>query len=395
MEIDMLKSKNELRNKIVTRINQLETVTDESVLELIESFVYQDLLFCPVDEKEEIISYLFNYFRRLGIIQPLLDDDSISEIMINGFKTIFIEKQGNIIPAKIEFESEKELHLLIQKIVGKMDRKVNEKFPICDVRLVCGSRVNVVLNPIAIDGPCVTIRKFPKKKFNKNDLVQNRTINKEAMDFLELLVKKRFNLFISGGTSSGKTTLLNILSDAINKSERVITIEDSAELRLNNVDNLIRLESRTSNDHLTNQIPIKDLIKSSLRMRPDRIIVGEVRGDETIDMLQAMNTGHDGSISTGHSNTLEDMLIRLETMVLTVIEIPLLAIRQQISSAIDIMIHIQKISGSGRRVIDISEIVGIKDQRIQLVPLYTFSSKRDCLVKTKNELTNKDKLLWN
>lgn len=392
---NIIDCKFEFREKVVKRINELEFINDETVLKLIESYVYQGLLFSSVDEKEEMISYLFNYFRRLSIIQPLLDDDSITEIMINGYNTIFIEKNGEIIPAKITFDSEKELQLLIQKIVGKMDRKVNEKFPICDVRLTCGSRVNIVLNPIAIDGSCVTIRKFPKKKLNKGDLVLNKTINKEGIDFLELLVKKRFNIFISGGTSSGKTTLLNILSDAISESERVITIEDSAELRLNNVENLIRLESRTSNDHLTNQIPIKELIKSSLRMRPDRIIVGEVRGDETIDMLQAMNTGHDGSISTGHSNTIEDMLIRLETMVLTGVEIPLLAIRQQIASAIDIMVHIQKISNKGRRIIDISEVIGIKDQKIQLQPLYTYDSIKDCLVKTDNELLNKDKLLWN
>jgi len=395
MKSDVLKSKNDFKNKIINRINQLDEVTDEIVLELIESFVYQDLLFSSVNDKEEIIKHLFNYFRRLGIIQPLLDDDSITEIMINGFKTVFVEKTGKIIPVDIQFESEKELQLLIQKIVGKMDRKVNEKFPICDVRLVCGSRVNIVLNPIAIDGPCVTIRKFPKKKLNKFDIINNQTINKEGIDFLELLVKKRYNLFISGGTSSGKTTLLNILSDAINEGERVITIEDSAELRLNKVKNLIRLESRTSNDHLTNRIAIKELIKSSLRMRPDRIIVGEVRGVETIDMLQAMNTGHDGSISTGHSNTIEDMLIRLETMVLSGIDIPLLAIRQQIASAIDIMIHIQKISGKGRRVIEISEVTSVKDQKIQLKPLYSYSSKNDCLIKTSNDLLHKDKLLWN
>ena len=395
MKNDSQSNKRMIKERIVTRINLLEKVNDETVLELIESFVYQDLLFRPVDEKEEIITYLFNHFRRLGIIQPLLDDDRITEIMINGYKIIFIEKLGTIVQTDIQFENEKELHLLIQKIVGKMDRKVNEKYPICDVRLVCGSRVNIVLNPIAIDGPCVTIRKFPKKKFKKLDIIKNQTVTKEVMDFMELLVQKRYNLFISGGTSSGKTTLLNILSDAISESERVITIEDSAELRLLSVKNLIRLEARTTNDNLTNKIPIKDLIKSSLRMRPDRIIVGEVRGEETIDMLQAMNTGHDGSISTGHSNTLEDMLVRLETMVLSGIDIPLLAIRQQIASAIDVMIHIQKISGKGRRIIDISEVVCIKEQKVHLNPLFLYDSKKDALVKTDNKMMHKDKMLWN
>lgn len=388
-------SKETIKEKLVTKINLLEEVNDDSVLALIESFVYQDYLFSPVEVKEELITYLFNYFRKLGVIQPLLDDDSITEIMINGYDTIYVEQSGNIILTDLRFENRKELQLLVQKIVGKMERKVNEKFPICDVRLVCGSRVNIVLDPIAIHGPCVTIRKFPNEKLTKDDIIRNQTISDEAMKFLEMLVGKKYNIFISGGTSSGKTTLLNILSDAINANERVITIEDSAELRLSNVDNLISLESRTTNDHLTNRISIKDLIKSSLRMRPDRIIVGEVRGEETIDMLQAMNTGHDGSISTGHSNSLQDMLIRLETMVLAGVDIPLLAIRQQISSAIDIMIHIQKIRGKGRRVIDISEVKHIKDNKIILNPLYTYDMNIDKLVVTDNDIFHKGKLSWN
>jgi len=383
------------KQQIIGKINQLEEVNDESVLELIESYVYQDMLYNSVEEKEVIIIQLFNQIRRLGALQPLLDDDSITEIMINGHKELYIERKGQMLQVKSEFKSRQELELLIQKIVSKMDRKVNEKHPICDVRLSCGSRVNIVLDPIAIEGPCVTIRKFPSKKLTRDDLILNGTIDEGAMEFLEKLVKKKYNMFISGGTSSGKTTLLNVLSDAISQDERIITIEDSAELRLHTVKNLIRLESRNSTDNLNNKIPIKELIKSSLRMRPDRIIVGEVRGDETIDMLQAMNTGHDGSISTGHSNSIEDMLIRLETMVITGTDIPLLAVRQQIASALDIMVHIQKINSKGRRIIEISEVTRMFDHRIQLNSLYNYDEELDKLLPTGNMLLSQEKLKWN
>lgn len=383
------------RDSIRRQINLVEKITDDVVMELIEKQIYQDMLYESIEEKENIIIRLFNEFRRLGKLQPLLDDDEITEIMINGISQIFIEKKGVITKLDLEFNSKEELFLIIQKIVSNMDRKVNEKFPICDVRLPDGSRVNIVLNPIAIEGPCVTIRKFPKHKFNKDDIVNNNTINAEAMEFLKLLVTKRFNIFISGGTSSGKTTLLNILSDEIHNGERIITIEDSAELQIKASQNLIRLEARKSKDNFNNDISIKELIKTALRMRPDRIIVGEVRGEETIDMLQGMNTGHDGSISTGHSNTTRDMMFRLETMVLSGIDIPLIAIRQQIASAIDIMIHIQKISKKGRRVVEISEVTGMKGESIQLSPLYIYNEEADTLILTSNELTNREKLLWN
>jgi len=376
-------------------MSQLENITDESVLHLIETFIYQELIDSSLEEKDNLITSLFNHIRKLGCIQTLIDDDEITEIMMNGYKEILYEKYGVIQQSKIQFESMHEYEQLIQKIVGTMDRKVNEKFPICDVRLVDGSRVNIVLKPIGIDGPYVTIRKFPKEKLRKEDIIRNLTITEEAMDLLELLVKKKYNIFISGGTSSGKTTLLNILSDAINEEERVITIEDSAELKLHNVSNLVRLETRMGDDEYVHHIPIKELIRSALRMRPDRIIVGEVRGDETIDMLQAMNTGHDGSISTGHGNSIKEMLFRLETMVLTGIDIPLPAIRQQIVSAIDIMIHIQKIANKGRRIIDIAEVIGIVDNQIQLQSLYSYDEKVDCIKKTTANLYHQHKLLWN
>lgn len=385
--------KNELKEKIINDMNQLEHVDDCIVSELIESHVYKECLYQSIEEKELLVNEFFNEFRRLGPLQELIDDSSITEIMINGYKDIFIEKNGDIIKSNYELESEEVLEQLIQKIVSKMDRKVNAKYPICDVRLVGGSRVNVVLKPIAIDGPYVTIRKFPEKKLTKIDLINNETITNEAMEYLERLVKTRFNMFISGGTSSGKTTLLNILSDVIDPQERVITIEDSAELQLKRIDNLIRLETRIGDAEFTNKVPIKELIKTSLRMRPDRIIVGEVRGDETIDMLQAMNTGHDGSISTGHGNSIYEMLFRLETMVLSGIEIPLVAIRQQIVSAIDIMIHIQKINGKGRRVTEIAEVTKLEDGVIQINPLFTYNREQDRLIKTESVLINNSKFL--
>lgn len=382
-----------LRENVLLKLNQMETIDDEVVMEMVEDMIYQDMPYDPIEEKEDLIVKLFNEFRRLGKIQPLLDDDEITEIMVNGMDQVYIEKNGKIILSGLQFDTEDELFHLIQKIVSMMDRKVNEKSPICDVRLLDGSRVNIVLNPVAIKGPCMTIRKFPKDRLIKEDIITNKTVNHEAMEFLETLVEKKYNLFISGGTSSGKTTLLNILSDAIPSGERIITIEDSAELQLQTIDNLISLEARSSSDD--SAISIKELIKSSLRMRPDRIIVGEVRGEETIDMLQGMNTGHDGSISTGHSNTTEDMLFRLETMVLSGMHIPLLAIRQQIASAIDIMVHIQKIKDRGRRIVEISEVIGMAGDRILLSPLYLYDEAEDRLRKTDNPLMNKEKWLWN
>lgn len=376
-------------------MNQLDTITDESVMTLIENFIFQQLIDEPLIVKDSLITMIFNSIRRLGCIQVLLDDQEITEIMINGHSEVRYEKKGNIYLSDIQFTTKEELEQMIQKIVGVMDRKVNEKYPICDVRLFDGSRVNIVLKPIGIEGPYVTIRKFPYKKIQKQDLIENRTISDEAMTFLETLVKKKYNIFISGGTSSGKTTLLNVLSDAIHCDERVITIEDSAELKIKSVKNLVRLETRMGDDEYTHHIPIKELIRTALRMRPDRIIVGEVRGEETIDMLQAMNTGHDGSISTGHGNSIREMLFRLETMVLTGIDIPLVAIRQQIASAIDILVHIQKIRNNGRRITNISEIIGCEENQVVTQTLFYYDENTDQLIKTDTDLKHQQKLIWN
>ena len=386
---------NDVKDRILTKMNEFQEIDDSKVMTIIEEEIQNQLPYDSLENKMLMMESIFNQFRRLGVIQPLIDSTNITEIMINGYKEIFIEENGIIKKSKLSFDDSETLMQLIQKVVGLMDRKVNERYPICDVRLKDGSRVNVVLPPIAIEGPYVTIRKFPVKRFLKKDLIINKTVTEEAMHFLELCVKKRFNIFVSGGTSSGKTTLLNVLSDAIGRKERVITIEDSAELQLHDIENLVRLETRMGDDEYVNHISIRDLIKSSLRMRPDRIIVGEVRGEETIDMLQCMNTGHDGSLSTGHGNSTIEMLIRLETMVLSAIELPLIAIRQQIASAIDLMVHIQKIEGKGRRIMEISEVLSVQDEHIQLNPIYIYDSLKDALVRTDNRIENQIKLEHN
>lgn len=379
------------RMVITNQLNELEQIDDSVVMHLIERHIKRNYEAESVTTKCEKIKQLFNEIRRLGVLQPLLDDDDITEIMINGYRQIYIEKDSRICPLEPIFKTEQELDNIIQMIVGNMDKKVNQKYPICDVRIISGARVSIVLKPVGIDGPYVTIRKFPKHKLTAKDLITNRTVNQEGMEFLERLVKQKYNLFVSGGTSSGKTTLLNVLSDMIQPQERVITIEDSAELRLDRVENLVRLETRVGDHEYVHHIPIKELIRASLRMRPDRIIVGEVRGEEAIDMLQAMNTGHDGSLSTGHGNSVIEMLYRLETMVLTGMDIPLYAIRQQISSALDIMVHIQKIAGRGRRIVQIVEVLGMENEQIKTQPLFIYRPQSDQLERTSHRLVTANK----
>jgi len=308
----------------------------------------------------------------LDILQELLDDNSITEIMINGYRNIFVERSGKISKWEKEFQSKEKLEDIAQKIAGKSNRIVNESTPIVDTRLSDGSRVNIVLSPVAIEGPVITIRKFYKEPITIDKLVELKSVTKNVATFLENVVIAKYNIFVSGGTGSGKTTFLNALSNFIPNDERVITIEDSAELQINGVANLVRLEARNANVEGSNAITIRELIRSSLRMRPDRILVGEVRGEETIDMLQAMNTGHDGSLSTGHSNSPKDMLSRLETMVLMGMDMPVTAIRGQIASAIDILVHLGRLRDKTRRVLEIVEVLGYKDGIIGMNTLYQF-----------------------
>jgi pilus assembly protein CpaF len=350
-----------------------DRLDDNELWDLIEDTLdeYSDE-FTPITKKTKIIQNVFNSMRRFDFIQPLLDDESVSEIMVNGLDKIIIERDGIMSQTELSFQSIEKLEQVIQSIVGKVNRVVNESVPIVDARLADGSRVNVVLPPAAINGPILTIRKFPFKQLKMDDLLRFQAINKEAAEFLESMVKERFNIFISGGTGAGKTTLLNALSEYIYNDERVITIEDSAELQIKGIKNLVRLETRNANTEGRGGINIRELIKASLRMRPDRIIIGEVRGAEALDMLQAMNTGHDGSLSTGHANSCQDMLKRLETMVLEAALIPLQAVRGQICSAIDYMVHISRLRDKSRRITEICEVGELNENGIEIRKLFEF-----------------------
>lgn len=323
-------------------------------------------------EKKSLADRTFHAIRGLDVLQPLLEDPAITEIMINSHREIFIEQNGEIHLYPESFESREKLEDIIQSIVGRVNRVVNESSPIVDARLEDGSRVNVVLPPIALKGPAMTIRKFPERPMEVADLIRFGTLTEDAAAFLHLLVRAKFNIFIGGGTGSGKTTLLNALSNFIPKDERIITIEDSAELQIHQVPNLVRMETRNANTEGRGEITIRDLIRSSLRMRPNRIIVGEVRGAEALDMLQAMNTGHDGSLSTGHANSVRDMISRLETMVLSAAPLPVEVIRSQISSAVDVMIHLSRLRDRSRRITEITEVLGVRDGEIALNPLFRF-----------------------
>lgn len=374
-------------------------LSDEELEDLIEEVI--DLKtreqYFPIRQKLSISQQVFSSIRGFGILDTIMNDDSITEVMINGPDNIFIEKKGRLIKLDRAFEDERRLEDIIQRIVGMAGREVNQANPICDTRLPNGSRVNVVLPPVALCGPTVTIRKFSKDPMTIEKLIEYGSLTREIADKLELLVKAKYNIFICGGTGSGKTTFLNALSNYIPKDERVITIEDSAELQIKGVENLVRLETRNANASGAGEIPIRELIKSSLRMRPERIVVGEVRGGEALDMLQAMNTGHDGSLSTGHANSTEDMLSRLETMVLQgTAGLPLQAIRQQIASALDIIIHLSRLRDHSRRTMEICEVCDYADGQIRLNPLYRFvEDENSTLEKVSGSLRRTDKPMRN
>ena len=375
----------QLLNKVRHDLSLREEMSDDRVMILIDDHLasMNHDYYMGVADRMALRRKLFNAIRRLDILQPLVDDQNVNEIMINGHKEVLIEKHGRIIKIDEEFDSEDQLMNVIQRIVSRVNRVVNESQPICDARLQDGSRISVVLPPISLKGPIVTIRKFPEKPIEMEQIIEGGMISRRAAEFLTQLVNRKYNIFICGGTGSGKTTFLNALSSYIPKEERIITIEDSAELRLSKLKNLVSLETRNANVEGKGEITIKDLIKASLRMRPDRIIVGEVRGAEAADMLQAMNTGHAGSMSTGHANSTRDMLIRLETMVLQNAHMPLEAIRQQIGSAIDIMVYLSKTKDRGRQVVEIMEIAGYRDGNYLLNTIFRndLLSKSDRLLK--------------
>ncbi len=389
--------------KYVTENLPLSKMEDEELEASIEQIVMERLReqYCSIEQKVSIIQQIYSSIRGFGLLDSIINDDTITEVMINGPENVFIEQNGRLFKLDKQFESQRRLEDIIQRIVGLAGREVNQSNPICDTRLPDGSRVNVVLPPIALCGPTLTIRKFSKTPMTIEKLIQYGSITQDIADKLELLVKAKYNIFICGGTGSGKTTFLNAVSNYIPKDERVITIEDSAELQIVGVDNLVSLETRNANSSGAGEITIRDLIKSSLRMRPERIVVGEVRGGEALDMLQAMNTGHDGSLSTGHANSTQDMLSRLETMVLQgAAGLPLEAIRQQIASAVDIIIHLSRLRDKSRKTMEICEVVGYENGEIVLNPLYVFEEDENStlekvsgsLNRTKNPMKNDFKL---
>jgi pilus assembly protein CpaF len=388
--------------KLRETLDLMHSIPNEELLEYVETAVFEAAQTNHMNSEQIkwLVERTYHAFRGYDVLQPLIDDKSITEIMVNNHKEIFIERDGEVSKVNIQFESQQKLEDIIQAIVSKVNRVVNESSPIVDARLQDGSRVNVVLPPLALKGPVMTIRKFPERPLMIEDLIEKRAITEEAANFLKDLVAAKYNVFIGGGTGSGKTTFLNVLSNFIPKQERIITIEDSAELQIMNVPNIVSLETRNANTEGKGQISIRDLIRTSLRMRPNRIIVGEVRGAEALDMLQAMNTGHDGSLSTGHANSTKDMLSRLETMVLSGANLPIQVIRQQINSAIDIMVHLSRLRDNSRKVVSISELVGIEDGEIILNPLYEFVEEGESetgailgrLLPTGNQLQSVSKL---
>lgn len=365
-----------LRFQIINKMDFTREVGDEEIRELIreEIILLGHEVNMTLEEKLNLEQEVFNSLRKLDVLQDLLDEDDISEIMINGANSIYIEKNGVIEKSNLTFSSEEKLYDVIQQIVSMNNRIVNESSPIVDTKLPDGSRVNVILSPISLDHATVTIRKFPKEKITMDKLIAWSSLSPEIKEFLEKIVVAGYNIFISGGTSSGKTTFLNALTEFISKDERVVTIEDSAELQVHGIDNLIRLESRNATLEGKLEVKIRDLVKAALRIRPDRIIVGECRGPEALDVLQAMNTGHDGVLSTGHANSCRDMISRLETMVLMAddVDLPIVAIDKQIASGIDILVHLGRVHNGQRKVMEICEVLEYRDGEVVLLPLFQY-----------------------
>lgn len=400
--IDRLKHEKQiLHEKLMAEIDYSNDMTDQEIKDIIEEAVLQRgrEIYMSISEKRALKKELFNALRRLDVLSELLEDEAISEIMINGKNHIFIEKAGRLKEVSVSFSTEERLRNVIQQIVGSCNRIVNESVPIVDARLSDGSRVNVVLPPIALNGAVMTIRKFPKEFFTMEKLIDMNSITEEAAEFLRQMVQARYNIFISGGTGSGKTTFLNVLSNYIPAEERVITIEDSAELQIKGIPNLVRLETRNANVEGENEITMSQLIKAALRMRPDRIIVGEVRDAAAMDMANSMLTGHDGSISTGHGNSAKEMMLRLETMILMGYDMPVLAIRQQLAAAIDIVVHLGRLRDNSRHVLEISEVTGVEGGEIQMQTLFEFRElgEEAGIVQGKliqiRDLTHRQKLL--
>jgi pilus assembly protein CpaF len=391
---DFEEKERQIRIRLMEQLETSGNVSDEAIRDLIDRLVLTEGKDLSIDQMVAMSADLFASVRKLDILQELADDDRVTEIMVNGPDRIFYEKDGRIHRWPRSFSSPEKLEDVMQQIVGRCNRVINASCPIADARLADGSRVNAVIAPAALNGPILTIRKFPKESVTMERLVGWGSIPKEAADFLTLLARSRYSMIIGGGTSAGKTTFLNALSEYIPKEERIITIEDNAELNLQDIPNLVRLEAKKANMEDAAEVTIRDLIRSALRMRPDRIIVGEVRGGEAVDMLQAFNTGHDGSLCTIHANSCYDMLSRLETMVLMALPLPLEAIRRQIASGVDVLIHLGRLADHSRRVLEISEVRGMKDREVSLSPIYRWNDEAEALEKV-GDLYDHRKLIRN
>ena len=380
------KLKQQLQETVRQRMDMSSELSDAQIGEIIDSVIMEKSREVSMSAvtKLTLRQELFNAIRRLDLLQELIDDKTVTEIMVNGADAIFYERDGRIYTWDRHFESREKLEDVIQQIVSRSNRQVNESIPIVDARLKDGSRVNVVLDPVALNGPILTIRKFPEEAITMEDLIRWESISQEAAEYLKVLVKAGYNIFISGATSTGKTTFLNVLADYIPKTERVITIEDSAELQIHGIENLVRMEVRQADGDGVSNVTLRDLIRTSLRMRPDRIIVGEVRGEEALDMIQSMNTGHDGSLSTGHANSPQDMLSRLETMALFASDIPIQAIRKQIASSIDIIVQLERLRDRSRRVTAIVEVLDCTEDAYILNPIFEFHEQDNLVMESSS-----------
>ena len=380
------KLKQQLQETVRQRMDMSSELSDAQIGEIIDSVIMEKSreVYMSAVTKLTLRQELFNAIRRLDLLQELIDDKTVTEIMVNGADAIFYERDGRIYTWDRHFESREKLEDVIQQIVSRSNRQVNESIPIVDARLKDGSRVNVVLDPVALNGPILTIRKFPEEAITMEDLIRWESISQEAAEYLKVLVKAGYNIFISGATSTGKTTFLNVLADYIPKTERVITIEDSAELQIHGIENLVRMEVRQADGDGVSNVTLRDLIRTSLRMRPDRIIVGEVRGEEALDMIQSMNTGHDGSLSTGHANSPQDMLSRLETMALFDSDIPIQAIRKQIASSIDIIVQLERLRDRSRRVTAIAEVLDCTEDAYILNPIFEFHEQDNLVMESSS-----------
>lgn len=383
----------DIRQELMRELDQEAEWSDVQILEKIDDLVLLRTRrsSLTVNEKEQLRKELFYSVRKLDILQELLEDDQVTEIMVNGYENIFLEKQGKRMRWDRKFVSKEKLEDVIQQIAGKCNRVINENFPIVDARLENGSRVNAVVYPVALEGPILTIRRFPDHPITMEWLLKQESITMEAAEFLERAVAAGYSILIGGGTSSGKTTFLNALSNYIPKDERIITIEDSAELQIQGIDNLVRLEAKPANMEGNKEITIRDLIRTALRMAPDRIVVGEIRGAEAIDLLQAWNTGHSGSLGTAHANSSKDMISRVETMVLMGMSLPLEAVRRQIASGIDLMVHLGRQKDKSRKVLEITEVLGYEDGEVKLQTLFQWDKDIRGLRKI-NALYHKEKM---